>query len=297
MNYQLVLRSRTGQVGAVIVGAFGLFFVIMVWASDGPGSGIAAAAIALALCYFTWFLWAWPSVTVEQAGITVRNHIRTYLVGWDALKEAESSYGLFLVTTPSSYEEETGTTDPATSALQQDGGESGSERVSWPPKQDPSSQGNGQKSDHDKYPLTGGSVTPPKRIYCAGVPARGGFSASRQKDAPVIPELYFENGPRVTMRVEPAVAVRLIEEEKLLIDHPERRDPTHQATTRQIEGWESISALKRLLYGKTPPTSQDAGQVGDRSEPFRGVVARVNYLQLAGLVATIAAALILGFTF
>lgn len=256
----------------MVVGAFGLLFVVMVWGSDGPASGIAAAAIALALCYFTWFLWAWPSVTVQQTGITVRNHIRTYLVGWAALREAESSYGLYLVTVPSSSKEE-----------------------SKVPDEVPTGVRSARQPNYGSYPLTGGSDTPPKRIYCAGVPARGGFSSSRQKEAPVIPELYFENGPRLTMRVEPAVAVRLIEEEKLLIDHPDRRDPTHQATRRQIEGWESRSALKRLLYGQSSTSSQNVGP--ENTRPFTGVTTKVNYLQLGGLIATIAAALILGFTF
>ncbi len=251
MNYQLVLRSRTGATGTIIVGLLGLLFVVMIWSSEGPRSGIAGASIALALCYFTWWIWSWPAVIVERRGITVRNQVRTYRVGWDALKEAESNYGLYLVPNANS--------------------------------------GSSVADSADPHPLTGGSDVPPKRIYCAGVPARGGFSTAHQKSAPTIPQLYFEAGPKVTLRVEPAVAARLIDEEKLLIDNPRRRDGTHQATPNQVKAWEERGPVKQLLYGKTPTAQLEA-------PAFEGITASPNIAVLAALVSLLAVAGILGST-
>lgn len=225
-----------GQLGTVIVGALGLLFVVMVWSGEGALHGLTAASIALALCFFTWWIWTWPKVVIEDRGITVNNQLRSYQVGWDVLKGAESRYGLYLVTEPDSP----------------DGGQ--------------------------------------KQIYCAGVPMRGGFSASRQKEAPLVPALYFENGPNLTMRVEPPVAVQLIEEELLLQNHPRRREPTHQATPAQVQNWKTRGILKKFVYGGSPNESADSVQ-------FKGLTSTVNWLVLVGLVGTALLALVLGLNY
>lgn len=259
VNYQLVFRSRWGSATAIAIALIGLVFVAMIWGSDGPGPAIAAAALPLAMSYFTWWVWAWPAVIADRRGITVRNQLRTYRIGWDSFREALSQYGLYLLVAPAADAGQGGADGPAPN----------------------------RQALREQFPLTGGEVEPAKRIYAAGAPARGGFAVAHQKTAPTVPDIYLERGPRVTLRVQPPVAATMLNEERAWLSEPRDRPMARQASEQQVRNWESRSALSRFLHGVVVP--EDA-------EPFRGVVAVTNWGVLGGLVLVTALAAYVGFT-
>lgn len=124
---------------------------------------------------------------------------------------------------------------------------------------------------------------PPRRIYVAGVPARGGFSANRKKEAPQVPELYFTRGPRITLRVDPGVAARMLDEEKYYHDQPGKRPSANIPSTETVRGWESRGAVQRWLYG-----------VSKGSAPFKGVTITPNWVALGILLALAAGSITYG---
>lgn len=242
MNYELVFRSRYGTLTTATIVVLGLLFTGMIWGSDGAQAALRALPIPVALGYFTWWMWAFPTVDASRRGIQVRNQIRTYQIPWGDFQEAESNYGLYL-------------------------------------KLVPNTSGGADSTGYSE----------PKRIYCAGVPARGGLSSSRQKTALAVPELYFEPGPKVCLRVEPPVAVQMLDAEKLYFDNPSQRPPSNRVSDAQVEAWEHRGALKKLLYG-TPAT----GQAADAEGHDAAASVRVNWLQLGILAVLAAAALLTG---
>lgn len=211
MNYQLIFRSRFGQISAALVFAVGLIFLGMVWYSDGFVLMAKSAILPLGLTYFTWFIWGWPAVIVDQRGILVRNQIRTIKIGWDSFVRAKSSLGLYLyaITEKSTQE------DPAA-------------------------------------------------IFAAGVPAKGGLRAAGTQNAPVVPELFFDKGPRQVLPVEPIIAARMIDEEKFYQDNPGQRPH---------------SRISPTAIDLPEPQTQDVG-----------VTINYNWLQLGILAAFIAGA-------
>lgn len=245
MNYELVFRSRYGWLTALTVGLLGVVFVAMIWSAEGPAAGLPALVLPIALSYITWWLWAYPCVIANSGGVTVRNQVRTTFIGWEAFGEAESDYGLYIQTNvvPTSRK------DPA--------GETSLEAA--------------------------GTELLGRRVFCAGVPAKGGFTAGRQKPPTEPVQLYFEPGPKITLRTTPSEAAALLNAEASFEQGEERRDPTRHASPRQVEGWESRGALKKFLHG-TPKNP----------EKLVGVSSRTNWLSIAALVLLTAAAVLYG---
>ena len=136
-------------------------------------------------------------------------------------------------------------------------------------------------------PDVGDSEAPLERVFAAAVPARGGFSASRQSAMPEVPELHFEPGPKVTLKTTPAVAAALLNEEKLLAPRV-NRPPTHQASPRQLEGWAERGPVSRWLYGEPP---------AEPPTPFVGVRTTTDWVRVAAGAVLLAAALAYGLNF
>lgn len=230
MDYQLIFRSKYGQLSAAMVLVIGIAFIAMIWGADGAAEALRSAVIPAALIYFTWWIWAWPCVIADRQGITVRNQLRTYRVSWDAFAAAESHFGLYLTVEG------------------QRGSPSGDDWES--------------------------SSVPPRRLYAAGVPARGGFTASRAKAQAPVTLPTFAAGTTSTVREQPHTVAQILEEEKLFISNPSRRA---QATG---QGKQALS---------------DDALLQDEPE-FSGVESSLNLLQIGILAALVVGVVIYGLT-
>ena len=223
MDYQLIFRSKYGQLSAAFVLLVGIAFLAMIWGADGPAEALRSAVIPAGLIYFTWWIWAWPCVIADRQGITVRNQLRTFRISWDAFISAESRFGLYLTVE------------------------------------------GGQGAGDDWDPL----AVPPRRVYAAGVPARGGFAASRGKQQAPAPLPTFIAGKPTTLREEPHVVAQVQEEEKLYATDPSRRP----AASGMAAAPQTIDALQ------PDPTE------------FQGVQSSLNLPQIGILVAFVVYAL------
>lgn len=253
MDYQLIFRSKYGQLSAIAVLGVALVFVAMVWSSDGPGEALRSLMVPIGLVYFTWWIWAWPHVTADKRGITVYNQLRTFRISWKDFASAESRFGLYL----SVYKTgETPSADVNENPLN-------SISRSW----DATSSADWDAEEE-----------PTRRIYAAGVPARGGFAASRKSKPDPAPVLKFSDNPRITVRVEPHTAAQLLEEEKLYFDNPDRRPLEYRPSTGQSDIWEQ----------KNPATGK---------APYTGVKVSFNWLLVSLIVICGAAIVFYGVTF
>ena len=93
-----VLRPTSGKVLTVVIGLFaavGLFsFVFRGEWRDALGF----TPLAVAVVYFCWLLFWYPSVTVEPSGVQVRNPLRTFQISWPAIVRIDTRYALTLFT-------------------------------------------------------------------------------------------------------------------------------------------------------------------------------------------------------
>ena len=230
MDYQLIFRSKYGQLSAAMVLVIGIAFIAMIWGADGAAEALRSAVIPAALIYFTWWIWAWPCVIADRRGITVRNQLRTYRVSWDAFATAESHFGLYLTV---------------------EGHPGSSSGDDWEP-----------------------SSVPPRRLYAAGVPARGGFTASRAKAQVPVALPTFTEGKTTTVREQPHTVAQILEEEKLYVSNPSRR--------MQVNGRGKDADAERVLLQDEPE--------------FSGVESSPNLLQAGLLVVLVAGVVVFALT-
>ena len=73
------------------------------------------------------------------------------------------------------------------------------------------------------------------KVFAAGVPAKGGFSAAWRKKSPLLPDIDFSAGLTQTVSLDPASAVRLIETEALFQTGKSRRPVFGQAEQNAID--------------------------------------------------------------
>ncbi|WP_099332426.1 hypothetical protein [Actinomyces minihominis] len=216
MNYQLVFRSRYGQLAAWGLLGFSVFFLGMVWYMDGFVQMLAALPFPIGLVYFSWWIWSFPAVIADRRGIRVRNQIRTADISWDALAKAEARWGLYLYATPDKVEVKP---SPQEAVTKREAGR-------------PLTIG-----DVDPVNLDPDDLASKKAIYASAVPARGGFKHATDKGAPSIPPLELESRNHVVVRTTPLVVARIIEEEKFYLDNPEKRPESHASKEAfEIEG-------------------------------------------------------------
>ena len=92
------LRPRFGQVmtivvAAIVVAALVSFIVVGDWA------GLARTASILLLFAWATYVAFWsPSVTVDPAGVVIRNLVREHRVTWPAIERIDTKYALELYT-------------------------------------------------------------------------------------------------------------------------------------------------------------------------------------------------------
>jgi hypothetical protein len=230
MNYQLVFRSRYGQIAVWGLLAFSIFFLGTVWWADGFVQMLAAVPFPLGIVYFTWWIWTWPAVIVDERGIAVRNQVRTADVSWSSFARAEARWGLYVYATP--------TADPAATPSLTDTATPVPHRHRDPrPPQTPRPPSPTEVTAGGR--LTIGAVDPinldpddlasKKAIYASAVPARGGFKTATSKEAPPTPPLNLGKRNRVVLRVTPMVAARILDEEKFYLENPSKRPESHTA--------------------------------------------------------------------
>ena len=205
MNYQLVFRSRYGQIAVWGLLAFSIFFLGTVWWADGFVQMLAAVPFPLGIVYFTWWIWTWPAVIVDERGIAVRNQVRTADVSWSSFARAEARWGLYVYATP--------TADPAAT----------------PSPTEVTAGGRLTIGAVDPINLDPDDLASKKAIYASAVPARGGFKTATSKEAPPTPPLNLGKRNRVVLRVTPMVAARILDEEKFYLENPSKRPESHTA--------------------------------------------------------------------
>ena len=234
MNYQLVFRSRYGQIAVWGLLAFSIFFLGTVWWADGFFQMLAAVPFPLGIVYFTWWIWTWPAVIVDERGISVRNQVRTADVSWSSFAKAEARWGLYVYATPNA--------DPAATPSSMDTAVLPADTSDTTDTAAPSSMDTAAPSSTEVTAggrLTIGAVDPinldpndlasKKAIYASAVPARGGFKTATSKEAPPTPPLNLGKRNRVVLRVTPMVAARILEEEKFYLENPGKRPESHTA--------------------------------------------------------------------
>ena len=244
MNYQLVFRSRYGQIAVWGLLAFSIFFLGTVWWADGFIQMLAAVPFPLGIVYFTWWIWTWPAVIVDERGIAVRNQVRTADVSWSSFAKAEARWGLYIYATPNTDTAATPTSEDTNAA-----GPAGTVDAATPSDVDTTTDTSTPNSTEVTTPnstevtaggrLTIGAVDPinldpddlasKKAIYASAVPARGGFKTATSKEAPPTPPLNLGKRNRVVLRVTPMVAARILEEEKFYLENPSKRPESHTA--------------------------------------------------------------------
>lgn len=103
MNEIITLRPRFGQVLTIVVAVIvvaGLVSFVVV----GDYAGLArAAGIMLLLAFGTWLLFWSPSVSVDPAGVVIRNLIREHRITWPAIERIDTRYALELYTTAGKF--------------------------------------------------------------------------------------------------------------------------------------------------------------------------------------------------
>ena len=204
MNYRLIFRSRYGQFAVWGLGAFTIFFVIVLWRVDGFAEMVAALPFPLGLLYFTWWIWSWPAVIADRRGVLIRNQVFTWHVPWDDLAKAEARWGLYV------YADVHNPSTPAPGGIAEP--TPGTIGAVDPVELDPENLAN------------------KKAIYAAAVPARGGLRAAAGKEkAPEMPPLDLPTRNRVVLRVVPSVAARMLEEEAHYVVSPQDRPESHRS--------------------------------------------------------------------
>ena len=222
MNYQLVFRSRYGQIAVWGLLAFSIFFLGTVWWADGFVQMLAAVPFPLGIVYFTWWIWTWPAVIVDERGIAVRNQVRTADVSWSSFAKAEARWGLYVYATPN-----TGTSADATAVLPAD--TSDTTDTAAPSSTEVTAGGRLTIGAVDPINLDPDDLASKKAIYASAVPARGGFKTATSKEAPPTPPLNLGKRNRVVLRVTPMVAARILDEEKFYLENPSKRPESHTA--------------------------------------------------------------------
>jgi hypothetical protein len=97
-----VFRPRTSKaftVVAFVLTAVGLASVVV---ADGAAGLLAAWPLA-AFAFTAWWLFWYPSVTVDASAVTLRNPLTTVSVPWAALVHVDTKYALKLITPKGSY--------------------------------------------------------------------------------------------------------------------------------------------------------------------------------------------------
>ena len=98
MNEAITLRPRFGQVMTVIV-ALIVASALVSFVVVGDIAGLLRSAWALVLlAYATWLLFWSPSVTIDPAGVVVRNLVRERRVTWPAITRIDTKFALTLYT-------------------------------------------------------------------------------------------------------------------------------------------------------------------------------------------------------
>ena len=212
MNYQLVFRSRYGQIAVWGLLAFSIFFLGTVWWADGFIQMLAAIPFPLGIVYFTWWIWTWPAVIADERGIAVRNQVRTADVSWSSFAKAEARWGLYIYATP----------NPDTTAIIPT-------NAAAPNSTEVTAGGRLTIGAVDPINLDPDDLASKKAIYASAVPARGGFKTATSKEAPPTPPLNLGKRNRVVLRVTPMVAARILEEEKFYLENPRKRPESHTA--------------------------------------------------------------------
>ena len=234
MNYQLVFRSRYGQIAVWGLLAFSIFFLGTVWWADGFVQMLAAVPFPLGIVYFTWWIWTWPAVIVDERGIAVRNQVRTADVSWSSFAKAEARWGLYVYATPNADPAATPSSMdtavlPADTSATTDAAASSSTDTAAPSSTEVTAGGRLTIGAVDPINLDPNDLASKKAIYASAVPARGGFKTATSKEAPPTPPLNLGKRNRVVLRVTPMVAARILEEEKFYLENPNKRPESHTA--------------------------------------------------------------------
>ena len=102
MNKAAVFRPRTTLWFAGIAGALAVVALVSAGISAGFSGLLASIPLLLIPAVACWLFW-YPSVRVDDAGVTLHNPFRTVAVPWAALIHVDTRFALKLVTPSGSY--------------------------------------------------------------------------------------------------------------------------------------------------------------------------------------------------
>lgn len=98
----IVFKPRSAKWFAGITWALLAVGVVAAVAVNGV-EGLQSAWPLLALGYFGWWVFWYPSVRIDDDAVTVHNLLRSITVPWNALINVDTKFALTLVTTRGSY--------------------------------------------------------------------------------------------------------------------------------------------------------------------------------------------------
>lgn len=97
-----VFKPRTSKWFAGIAWILAALGIVGAVAADGI-DGLLVAWPMLAVAFLGWWAFWFPSITVDDNAVVIRNMVRSVTVPWNALIHVDTKYALTLVTTSGSY--------------------------------------------------------------------------------------------------------------------------------------------------------------------------------------------------
>ncbi|MHA7153758.1 PH domain-containing protein [Arthrobacter sp. TMN-50] len=99
---RIVFRPRFGKWFAGLTWVLAAIGIVLSVVGDGV-DGLVSAWPLLALAFFGWLLFWYPSVVIDDDGVTLNNPLRSVSVPWAALIHVDTKFALTLVTVRGSH--------------------------------------------------------------------------------------------------------------------------------------------------------------------------------------------------
>lgn len=99
MNESITLRPRFGQILTLLVAVI-VLVALVTFPIVGDYAGLLRfGGSLLLLAYLAWLLFWSPSVTIDDAGVVIRNLLRSHRVTWPSIQRIDTKFALTLFTT------------------------------------------------------------------------------------------------------------------------------------------------------------------------------------------------------
>ncbi len=285
VRYQLVFRAKTGWLGLGFILALTAIFTVTTWIHYDWLATMRNIVFPLALAFFTWWIWVFPKLVVDDRGIAIRNQLRTIRVSWEHFQGTQANLGLYILAQGDkrirAKNEDNHDLDlldkNANDFLLEKSVESGT-KLNEKLHGKPASRGAKNRARTRTK-----TKTRTRKFYSAAVPARSGLRAMASGlSDPAVPEYNFSRSLRQTLFVTPSVGARLIEQaflhRQITCDKESGENPLPATAISQIANWwQEPNALSKRVQAQI------------LNSPYQGIHISLNWPLFLGFVAVIGA--------